>query len=145
MAIMLFLMSHPLFHYCNFTFCLFPFFCLLLRDQWSITCTESLFFSLFSGQFGSFAISRHPTTIINRHTGITLSFPFPFCHSLSFTHTHSPSLYFAAKWCIMGARRGLKRQWSILAIFLNGEHSTRPWTSQTYIAFVWSHCLTFVK
>ncbi len=139
MAIMLFLMSHPLFHYCNFTFCLFPFFCLLLRDQWSITCTESLFFSLCSGQFGSFAISRHPPP---SSTGTQAS-PSPSLFpsvAPSLSHTHSPSLYFAAKWCIMGEGRGLKRQWSKLAIFLNGEHSTRPWTSQTYSAFVWSHC-----
>lgn len=110
MAIMLFLMSH----YCNLMFCLFPFF-LLLRDQWLITCTECLCFSLCSGQFGSFAISRHPTTIINRHTGITLSLPFSFSlFPCSLSHTHSQSLHFAAKWCIMGAGRGLKRQWSKL-------------------------------
>jgi len=97
MAIMIFLMSH----YCNSMFCLFPFFRLLL-------------FSRCSGQFGSFAISRHPTTIINRHTGITLSLPYSFSLSLSLSHTHSQSLHFAAKWCIMGAGRGLKRQWSKL-------------------------------
>lgn len=68
-------------HYCNFMFCLFYFFRLLLR------CL--LLFSRCSGQFGSFAISRHPTTIINRHTGITLSLPFSFSLSLSLSHTHT--------------------------------------------------------
>ncbi len=52
--------------------------------------------------------------------------PFSSSVAPSLSHTHSPSLYFAAKWCIMGEGRGLKRQWSKLAIFLNGEHSTRP-------------------
>lgn len=123
-----FLMSH-----CNFMFCLFPFFHPLLR--------RLLLFSRCFGQFGSFAISRHPTTIINRHTGITLSLPFSFSLSLSLSHTHSQSLHFAAKWCIMGAGRGLKRQWSKLGTRNSGETHKPPWTSHAYVAFVWRHCM----